>query len=565
MFKNILTLLKRIRYNFTNLSSPSINMPDKQNKFNYVETDIKNFVNNYFKNDDLSFPVSPTHDNIGIHVFGSEREYFYDYEYFAFDDFNKISFSKKSFKPAFFNKGDVKVSFEKSRLQHHQKQNKYHPIPKYFKEFGKNFRYPQIFWNSPMDVAIRNINLILIYLRNKAMYNSETFEFYGNPWIEGSENYENYALDWISYHYEYLLKNLENKGNVVGNHYLVELSSILFTLANFEFEDKMNHFKKFENELSSQIEKQFYKSGLNFEGSTHYSLFVTEALIICKLSLSTIDKNSYLIQRIDQIIHANKFFLKQLTIDGELSQIGDNDSGRIFYRFFDEINPLKIDWFFTLYSYFYKFDAVDLKLESFKQEINNKNIDFSFTHRVQHKKITLFTKDYEFYSFKDFGIYIWRNDDEYFSIRCGPVGQNGTGGHSHYDQLSIECFKGNSWIARDPGTGTYTDDIKKRNNFRSLNYHWGPKPNIEFPKEDEFDCFKLKYISDGEVLQFDKYNFLGFADFNGKRIYRKITISDGVVNIEDFSNNVELEEYTSWGERNNGIKVKFSNGYKRIS
>ena len=32
-----------------------------------------------------------------------------------------------------------------------------------------------------------------------------------------------------------------------------------------------------------------------------------------------------------------------------------------------------------------------------------------------------------------------------------------------------------------------------------------------------------------------------------------------------FSNDVDLEEYTSWGEDNNGIKVLFSNGYKRIN
>ena len=63
----------------------------------------------------------------------------------------------------------------------------------------------------------------------------------------------------------------------------------------------------------------------------------------------------------------------------------------------------------------------------------------------------------------------------------------------------------------------------------------------------------------------DKNNFLGFANFAGKRIYRKITINEGEVSIEDFSNDVEIKEYTSWGEQNNGIKVKFSNGYKRIS
>ena len=72
-------------------------------------------------------------------------------------------------------------------------------------------------------------------------------------------------------------------------------------------------------------------------------------------------------------------------------------------------------------------------------------------------------------------------------------------------------------------------------------------------------------MSDGEVLKFNKNNFLGHAKFNGKKIIRKITIDDGSVIIQDFSGDVELEEYTSWGEGRNGVKVKFSNGYKRIS
>ena len=47
------------------------------------------------------------------------------------------------------------------------------------------------------------------------------------------------------------------------------------------------------------------------------------------------------------------------------------------------------------------------------------------------------------------------------SIRCGPIGQNGFGGHAHYDQLSIECFTDNTWMARIR-TGTYTDDIEQK-------------------------------------------------------------------------------------------------------
>ena len=35
--------------------------------------------------------------------------------------------------------------------------------------------------------------------------------------------------------------------------------------------------------------------------------------------------------------------------------------------------------------------------------------------------------------------------------------------------------------------------------------------------------------------------------------------------IKDFSKDCELEAYTSWGEKNHGTKVQFSEGYKRIN
>ena len=88
---------------------------------------------------------------------------------------------------------------------------------------------------------------------------------------------------------------------------------------------------------------------------------------------------------------------------------------------------------------------------------------------------------------------------------------------------------------------------------------------MSFPKEDAFNCFNLNYMSNGQVLKFDKFNFVGYADFNEKRIYRKVTISDGIITIQDFSNDVELGEYALWGEENYGIKVEFSKGYKRFT
>ena len=87
---------------------------------------------------------------------------------------------------------------------------------------------------------------------------------------------------------------------------------------------------------------------------------------------------------------------------------------------------------------------------------------------------------------------------------------------------------------------------------------------MKFPNDTAFDCFKLNNVSSGKVLKFDKFNFFGYADFNKKRIYRKVSLSDGVISIQDFSNDVELGEYASWGEEKNGIKVEFSEGYKRF-
>ena len=286
---------------------------------------------------------------------------------------------------------------------------------------------------------------------------------------------------------------------------------------------------------------------------------------ICKLAIEEVDINSNLIPKIDNIVKTNRFLLSKLINNDELSQIGDNDSGRLFYFKFDEEAPLKMTWLIDLIGSLYLNSEIEEEYKKFNYEITSSPPLFDSFNKVTHKPINVFTKDYKSYSFKEFGIYIWRNDYEYFSIRCGPIGQNGIGGHSHYDQLSIECFADSKWIARDPGTGTYTDDIEIRNRFRSLEYHWGPKPKMKFPKEDEFDCFKLNYMSDGEVLHFDKESFLGSVEFNGNKVYRKISISDGKVSIEDFSNDVELEEYTSWGEENEGVKVQFSNGYKRIS
>ena len=539
--------LQRVRFKFRNLFAKKIIIPADFKSFEYTNPKYHQLLTSYL--------LSNTDEEINYSkkIFGKETDDLVtSKDIFSGNDF----LAQNKFIPAYFDQGDVKVPYEASRLQFLQKLDLLSVLKKDH-DLNENVdinNFPLIYWNSPMDVAIRNINLI--FHRNFLEKNDLDSKILGNN--------KDLIDTYISQHYQFITENLENHGNVVGNHYLIELCSIILTLATYKFDGHEDETIYYLNELNKELNRQFYKDGTNFEGSSHYSAFVTEALIIFKLSLDELQPDSPLLELIQKKVSSNRNLLNLLMINGELSQIGDNDSGRLFYFYHDEDNPLKMNWLINLIDHFYSFEN---KNTTEIPNLKNDAVDLTAYSRVDHPLIKIFKNDFNLYSYPDFGIYIWRNDEgsEYFSIRCGQIGQNSVGGHSHYDQLSIECFAANKWIARDPGTGTYTDDIKTRNEFRSMKFHWGPNADIEFPKESEFDCFKLNYMEDGKVLSLDKNNFLGSAIFNGNKIYRKIVIENGNILISDFSNDTNLKPYENWGELNEGVKFKFSKGYKRIN
>lgn len=71
----------------------------------------------------------------------------------------------------------------------------------------------------------------------------------------------------------------------------------------------------------------------------------------------------------------------------------------------------------------------------------------------------------------DFGVYLFRSPRLHLSVRCGPNGQCGRGGHAHNDQLSLELSIDQIPILIDAGTYSYTSLIDKRNLFRSTGMH----------------------------------------------------------------------------------------------
>ena len=115
----------------------------------------------------------------------------------------------------------------------------------------------------------------------------------------------------------------------------------------------------------------------------------------------------------------------------ELSQIGDNDSGKIFYKFHDEHKPLQIDWLINLIDKIYQNSEseIDTSIKYLDNQIIE-DLNLDSMNKASHTKIKIFNDDFVSYGYKQFGLFVWRNEKEFLSIRCGPIGQNGYGGHA---------------------------------------------------------------------------------------------------------------------------------------
>lgn len=87
------------------------------------------------------------------------------------------------------------------------------------------------------------------------------------------------------------------------------------------------------------------------------------------------------------------------------------------------------------------------------------------------------TGSLELLRFPDFGLVVYRSPNLFLAIRCPSRStRHPRAGHMHADELSIELAIGGAPVIRDPGTGSYTSDIARRNAFRGRLTHFTPVP-----------------------------------------------------------------------------------------
>ncbi len=262
---------------------------------------------------------------------------------------------------------DIKVPWEVGRLQHLPQLAIFAINSDNKKIFIKEFRNqildfialnPPRFgvqWTCTMDVGIRSVNMLLAYdIFNQIDINNILDEVFKQ--LFSKSLYE---------HGVHIVNNLEYGENLTSNHYLSNIVGLLFISSYLDSSYEIDQWLAFAiGEIISEMQKQFYEDGSNFEASTSYHRLSSELMVYATALILGLDKykiealkryetknwkvlpklkslNEQFYKIIDDKIEMPDWYIERLykagkfTFDiikptGEIPQIGDNDSGRFF-------------------------------------------------------------------------------------------------------------------------------------------------------------------------------------------------------------------------------------------
>ncbi|MFX1294032.1 MAG: alginate lyase family protein [Promethearchaeota archaeon] len=400
-------------------------------------------------------------------------------------------------------------------------------------------------WVSTMDIAIRAVNWLFAYDlftkidKNEVLNNDFKIIFYDSIYAHGIFIRKN--LEWVS---------------VTNNHYLSDIAG-LFIIALYLDHEEWFNFKL--NELRNEIKKQFYEEGTNFEASTCYHRLATELIFypvyFAVLNQKSNDEIDYIeigkqifgkeyIEKLYKIFDSFHYLLKP---NGNMPQIGDNDSGQFFKLYPREI----LDMRYLLATSIIFFKESKWKIKEFFEEDEDlnelkilfgedglnvwKNLEWSNLERIKSN------------NFDEAGWFVLRNNGNYVFIACGLNGQSNIGGHCHNDKLSFELMINKKDIIVDSGTYLYTALPEFRNKFRSVKSHntvifidefdqiiEQNKLNSLFSLSNQIKCKKIRFLPQ---------NFVGKANHESFELKREFKLLENGLEIK---NEINIKKGKDW-------------------
>jgi len=465
-------------------------------------------------------------------------------------------------------------------------------------------------WSCSMLIAIRAVNMLIAYdLFSQLDQDHGVFD----------KDFKRIFSYSIYQHGQHIYTNLENKNAVTANHYYANIVGLLYISIYIEETPETRKWLIFAvKEFFKETNKQFYSDGSNFESSTAYHRLSSELMVYGTALITGLKSSGFEIDLPDwlpELLWNNLNFTKAIMKpSGDIVQIGDNDSGRLFKitpdgswldnteaekkyenlkgynqkikeystedRYFDE-NNLSINGLIAATEAL--FDNLKCGNEKFILEysfvksltkgavlpihVNNTKsmlyIDKDIKHfeHITYNEIKSkssqcsLTNEITLSLFPDFGLYVFKSPCLYLSVFAGTEGQNGLGGHSHNDKLSVELTINGQDILFDPGTYLYTPFPEIRDYYRTTAVH--NTISVQDFEQAEFkNLFCKKNSTVCNVIKIDKTIIKLYFKTIGYQHIREIEILDNRIRIIDSCD----KEFTV----NHNNFEYYSNGYGKL-
>ncbi len=404
-------------------------------------------------------------------------------------------------------------------------------------------------WACCMDIGIRLSNLLISF---DLLYHI----LQEDKWFCGV------FINSIDAHAKFIIKHIEYKEGLTGNHYLFNLIGLLFTATYLKSNDEINKLKSFAiKELQQEMLKQFFNDGGHFEGSTAYHCLSTEVMIYATALMlrNGIELSE---EYINRLYLSGKLISDISKSNDEISQFGDNDSGRLF--FFNNHNSLKYGNILSAFSSLFQDVKYELDLDGNNFERNfisilsdGNSIPFSRDHCKEYISgsfielayqdqyilpfnININLDNIKFISYTEFGLNIFKSESFYLAISSiSNSKMHHSWGHVHNDKLSFELRVNNNDLVKDPGSYCYKSDIEMRNSFRGRDAHHSIiVDKIEQNKwiDNKSGIFYLDRESKCKVIDITNNSITLEARYYGVHHIRKFIITPSKLIVNDYCN-----------------------------
>lgn len=460
-------------------------------------------------------------------------------------------------------------------------------------------------WSAPMDVSIRMVNLLTAYDILRQIDNKKCL---GTSF---QMKFEKHIYDSLKFVMEYLEYGGKGAGS---NHYLSNLAGILFAAAYLESDEWTDECMVFAlQELIDQTEMQFYEEGADFEGSTSYHRLSTEFVLyptalvygVLKTQRREVFRkyNNIEIKRLKRFsyqkydLETKEFFPKWyldrlcnmgiftkavLKDNNEISQVGDNDSGRLM-KLTPMCAPLDKDAGDNVLDHRTLLSAMGglFSNDEFAEYKNQLPLEVSLIKAIsgapallgniyntqlteygdrndilidyQYMKENVIYEDTKSDSlldglrinyFSSFGIVVLRSNRMFLSMVIDTARNAKYMGHTHNDKLSIELMIDGRYVTRDPGGYMYTAIPEIRDKFRSVKAH--NTIHISGKEQNAFNgTFNIRKRAKAELLYCCRDSIIAYAEYEGISHLREIRIKDNQIVVVDYSDNPFTVSFTN--------------------